>query len=574
MYPSTGVAAESGDTENALLKTASGISGLDEITSGGLPKGRPTLVAGKAGSGKTLFAMQFLVNGAVRYNEPGVFVSFEEREEDLVKNVHSLGFDLPQLIAEKKIALEYIRVERSEIEETGEFDLDGLFIRLAYAIDSIGAKRVALDTIETLFASLTNEGILRAELRRLLFWLKEKGVTAVVTGESGSGDSLTRHGLEEYVSDAVIFLDHRIRNEISTRRLRIVKYRGSSHGTNEYPFLITEREGFVIMPVTTLGLTHEALDERIPTGIPRLDTMLGGEGYYRGSSVLVSGTPGTGKTSLAAVFARAACQRGERCLYFTFEESPGQIVRNMRSIGIDLAPLIDAGLLTIHASRPMTYGLETHLATMIKAVQDLAPDVVVVDPISSLIAVGEEIDTKSMLTRLIDHLKSRHVTGLFTDLTPGAEGSSDQTTIGISSLMDTWILLKNVDSSGERNRVLHILKSRGMAHSNQVREFVITDEGIDLVDVYLGPAGVLTGSARHVQEAKERAEASERAESLRKRRIELERRQKAVEAQIAALEAELEAETDEFDRYRRQLELDDETRAGYRREMATRRRAD
>lgn len=573
MYPSAGIPTAHGDTETALTKTVSGISGLDDITNGGLPKGRPTLIAGKAGSGKTLFAMQFLVSGATDYNEPGVFISFEEREEDLIKNVHSLGFDLPQLIAEKKIILEHIQLEQSEIEEIGDYDLDGLFIRLAYAIDSIGAKRVALDTIETLFASLNNEGILRAELRRLFFWLKEKGVTAVVTGESGQGNNLTRNGLEEYVSDCVIYLDHRVKNEVSTRRLRIVKYRGSAHGTNEYPFLITPENGITVMPVTTLGLMHEVLDEHIPTGIPRLDTMLGGEGYYRGSSVLISGTPGTGKTSIAATFAEAACRRNERCIYFTFEESPGQIIRNMRSIGIDLAPMADAGLLTIHASRPMTHGLETHLATMIKTVQDLAPDVVIVDPVSSLIAAGEDLDTKSMLTRLIDYLKIHQITGLFTDLTQ-VEGPPEQTRIRISSLMDTWILLRSIESGGEHNRVLYVLKSRGMAHSNQVREFVIADEGIDLVDVYLGPAGVLTGSARYVQEAKERAEAKDQAEELRKRKIELERKQKAIEAQIAALEAEHEVDMVELERYSKRRELDEEVRNGYRRELARRRRAD
>lgn len=573
MYPSAGIPTAHGDTETALTKTVSGISGLDDITNGGLPKGRPTLIAGKAGSGKTLFAMQFLVSGATDYNEPGVFISFEEREEDLIKNVHSLGFDLPQLIAEKKIILEHIQLEQSEIEEIGDYDLDGLFIRLAYAIDSIGAKRVALDTIETLFASLNNEGILRAELRRLFFWLKEKGVTAVVTGESGQGNNLTRNGLEEYVSDCVIYLDHRVKNEVSTRRLRVVKYRGSAHGTNEYPFLITPENGITVMPVTTLGLMHEVLDEHIPTGIPRLDTMLGGEGYYRGSSVLISGTPGTGKTSIAATFAEAACRRNERCIYFTFEESPGQIIRNMRSIGIDLAPMADAGLLTIHASRPMTHGLETHLATMIKTVQDLAPDVVIVDPVSSLIAAGEDLDTKSMLTRLIDYLKIHQITGLFTDLTQ-VEGPPEQTRIRISSLMDTWILLRSIESGGEHNRVLYVLKSRGMAHSNQVREFVIADEGIDLVDVYLGPAGVLTGSARYVQEAKERAEAKDQAEELRKRKIELERKQKSVEAQIAALEAEHEVDMVEFERYSKRRELDEEVRNGYRRELARRRRAD
>lgn len=568
-----GAPAPSGDTAFALEKVPSGIQGLDEITAGGLPKGRPTLVVGKAGSGKTLFAMQFLVSGAVQYGEPGVFVSFEETAEDLVKNVHSLGFDLPRLIAEEKLAVDYVRVEKSEIQETGEYDLDGLFIRLAYAIDSIGAKRVALDTIEVLFSGLSNEGIIRAELRRLLSWLKEKGVTAVVTGESGRGENLTRHGLEEYVSDAVIFLDHRVTNQISTRRLRIVKYRGSTHGTNEYPFLITGNEGIVIMPVTTLGLEHEALEERVPTGIERLDAMLGGRGYYRGSSVLISGAPGSGKTSFAAAFADAACRRGERCLCFAFEESPGQIVRNMRSIGIDLQTWIDAGCLIIRSSRPTAYGLETHLAAMLRDVQVLRPDAVVVDPISNLISVSSEADAKAMLIRFVDHLKVNKITGLFTDLIV-ARTSLEHTDIAISSLMDTWILLKFIEINGERNRGLYVLKSRGMPHSNQIREVIITDKGIDLADVYLGPGGVLTGSARYIQEIKDEAGIQTREDELRARRIEADRRQKVLDAQIEALQAERQAAETELERYSRELEQKREARSEERGRLARMRKAD
>ncbi|MDV2482639.1 circadian clock protein KaiC [Methanoculleus sp. Wushi-C6] len=573
MHQVAGTPAPSVNTGFALEKVPSGIEGLDGITAGGLPKGRPTLVVGKAGSGKTLFAMQFLVSGATRYNEPGVFVSFEETAEDLIKNVHSLGFDLPRLLEEEKIAIDYVRIEKSEIEETGEYDLDGLFIRLAYAIDSIGAKRVALDTIEVLFSGLSNEGIIRAELRRLFSWLKEKGVTAVITGESGRGDSLTRHGLEEYVSDAVILLDHRVTNQISTRRLRIVKYRGSTHGTNEYPFLITGNEGLVIMPITALGLEHEAPKERVSTGIERLDAMLGGKGYYRGSSVLVSGTPGTGKTSLAVTFADAICRRGERCLYFAFEESSSQIVRNMRSIGIDLVPLIDAGLLAIHSSRPTAYGLETHLAAMLREVQVFRPDAVVVDPISNLISVSTEVDSKAMLIRFVDYLKINQITGIFTDLTTQG-GHLEQTNIGISSLMDTWILLKFIESGGERNRGLYVLKSRGMAHSNQIREVIITDQGIDLADVYLGPGGVLTGSARYVMEMEEEAEIRAREDELRARRIEAEREQRVLEARIAALQAEHQGVQTEFDRFARELERKKEARSEERGHLARMRKAD
>ncbi|WP_292517527.1 circadian clock protein KaiC [Methanoculleus sp.] len=568
-----GAPAPSGDSALALAKVPSGIQGLDEITAGGLPKGRPTLVVGKAGSGKTLFAMQFLVNGAVHYDEPGVFVSFEETAEDLVKNVRSLGFDLPGLIEEEKLSIDYVRIEKSEIEETGEYDLDGLFIRLGYAIDSIGAKRVALDTIEVLFSGLSNEGIIRAELRRLLSWLKEKGVTAVVTGESGQGECLTRHGLEEYVSDAVILLDHRVTNQISTRRLRIVKYRGSTHGTNEYPFLITAREGIVIMPVTTLGLEHEALEDRVSTGIERLDAMLGGRGYYRGSSVLISGAPGSGKTSFAAAFADAACRRGERCLYFAFEESPSQIVRNMRSIGIDLQAWIDAGNLEIRSSRPTAYGLETHLATMLRDVQIFRPDAVVVDPISSLITVGSEADTKAMLIRFVDYLKVNQITGLFTDLTR-ADGSPEQARIEMSSLMDVWILLKFIESGSERDRGLYILKSRGMAHSNQVREVIITDEGIDLADVYLGPGGVLTGSARYISEMEEGEEVRNREDELRARRIEADRKRKVLEARIAALQAECQGVQTEFDRFSRELDRKKRAQSEERGHLARMRQAD
>ena len=485
-------------SRRTLEKCPTGIRGFDELSGGGLPRGRPTLVCGGPGCGKTLFALEFLVRGAVEQGEPGVFVSFEERPEDLQRNVASLGFDLAALAANKRLVIDHVRVERSEIEETGDYDLEGLFIRLGYAIDSIGARRVVLDTIESLFSGLGNATILRAELRRLFYWLKDKGVTAVVTGERGAG-SLTRQGLEEYVSDCVILLDNRVVDDITTRRLRIVKYRGSTHGTNECPFII-EDTGFTLMPITSVGLNHEASKERVTSGVEPLDDMLGGAGYYRGSSILVTGGAGTGKSSLAAHFALASGRRGERCLYFAFEESESQILRNMKSISLDLAPFVKRGLLRFHNARPTFYGLETHLAIMHKLIQDFDPSTVVVDPITNLVQAGNEREAMTMLVRLIDFLKMRNATTLFTSLT--SPGSMEETSdVGVSSLMDTWLLVRNLEADGERNRGLYVLKSRGMAHSNKIREFIVTGEGVKLVDVYTGPGGVLTGSARMKQEA-------------------------------------------------------------------------
>ncbi len=467
-----------------LAKTATGVRGLDEITLGGFPRGRPTLVCGGPGSGKTLLALTFLVNGALQFGEPGVLLTFEENAEEMASDVASLGFDLPQLIRSKKLSVDYVRVERSEIQETGEYDLEGLFVRLDYAIQSIGAKRVVLDTIESLFAGLSNDGILRAELRRLFRWLKDKGVTAVVTGERGDG-LLTRQGLEEYVSDAVILLDHRVHDQVSTRRLRVVKYRGSHHGTNEYPFLINA-DGISVLPVSSLALAHDAPLDRISTGVARLDDMLSGKGYYRGSTILVSGTAGTGKTSLAAQFLDAACRRGERCLCFLFEESPKQLVRNMRSIGIDLEPWIANGLLKFHADRPSRYGLETHLVTMHTVVADFAPTVTVLDPVTNLMTVGTSSDVQAMLTRMIDYLKTENITALLTSLTPGLT-DIERTETTISSLMDTWLLLANNEIDGAHRRGLYVLKSRGMAHSNEVREFALTDHGLQVLEAL--PAG-------------------------------------------------------------------------------------
>jgi len=469
-----------------LAKSLTGIRGLDEITRGGLPTGRPTLVCGGPGSGKTLLGLTFLVNGATRFNEPGVLLTFEENTDEMASDVASLGFDLPELIAAQKLAVDFVRVERSEIEETGEYDLEGLFVRLDYAIRTVRAKRVVLDTIESLFAGLKDDGILRAELRRLFRWLKDQGVTAVITGERGEG-LLTKQGLEEYVSDAVILLDHRVHDQVSTRRLRVVKYRGSHHGTNEYPFLI-DADGISVLPVSSLALQHNAPLERVSSGVVRLDEMLSGQGYYRGSTILVSGTAGTGKTSLAAHFLEAACRRGECCLCFLFEESPAQLLRNMRSIGVDLERWVAAGLLRFHADRPSRYGLETHLVTMHQIVADFTPTVTVIDPVTNLMAVGTYADVQAMLTRMIDHLKTENITALLTSLTPGLT-DVERTETAISSLMDTWIVLANDDIGGRHRRGLYVLKSRGMAHSNELREFALTDHGLDMLDAAGGPRG-------------------------------------------------------------------------------------
>ena len=555
----------------SLPKTPTGIEGFDEITGGGLPTGRPTLLCGGAGCGKTMFAMSFLVNGATQYDEPGVFMSFEESSDELAQNVASLGYDLPQLIKDKKLLLDHVRVERSEIEETGDYDLEGLFIRLGFAIDSIGARRVVLDTIESLFAGLSNQTILRAELRRLFRWLKDRGVTAVITGERGDG-LLTRQGLEEYVSDAVILLDHRVNDQVSTRRLRIVKYRGSAHGTNEYPFLIDE-DGIAILPVTSLGLAHAAASERISSGIERLDTMLEGKGDYRGSTILVSGTAGAGTSSIAAHFADAACRRGERALVFLFEESPGQVVRNMRSIGIDLQQWVDRGLLRFHPARPSLYGLEMHLSQMHRTIERFQPRVVVVDPVSSLLSVATEADVQATMTRLVDYLKAKGITAFMTNLSRG-KVETERTDIAISSIVDTWLLLVMLESNGERNRGLYVLKSRGMAHSNQIREFLLTSHGVELLDAYIGAGNVLTGSARLTREAEDRAVAVSNEQELERKERTLERLRATFEAELAALRGKFETEQADLasaisqHRARQQRLRDDQS------DMAKSRRAD
>ncbi len=563
--------SESTAAVGRLPKCPTGIEGLDEITEGGLPRGRPTLVCGGAGCGKTLFAAEFLVRGAALFGEPGVLMSFEETDTELKSNVASLGFDLAGLIRRKKLVLDHVWIERSEIQETGEYDLEGLFVRLNHAIDTIGAKRVVLDSLEALFAGLPNEAILRAELRRLFRWLKNKGVTAVITAESGR-EQLTRHGLEEYVSDCVILLDHRVRDQIATRHLRVVKYRGALHGTNEYPFLIGD-DGISVLPITSVGLNHKVSSGRISTGIPRLDAMLSGRGFFRGSSILLTGTPGTGKTSVAACFARAAARHGDRVLFFSFEESPNQIVRNMRSIGVRLEPLIRRGLLRFHAARPTLCGLEMHLATMFKEIAAFRPAVVVVDPITSLLAAGTDAETKGMVTRLIDFLKGGQITSLFTSLTHGGH-SLHQSEIAMSSLMDSWLLLQDIEGNGERNRVLYVLKARGMAHSNQVREFLISDTGIDLVDAYIGPSGVLTGASRVAQAAREKAESLTSQQEAARRKRELLQKRATLEQQIAGLRSRYENEELELRRMDEQVGTQTRVLTAERTELARLRQAD
>ena len=528
-----------------LLKAPTGIRGLDEISGGGLPRGRTTIVCGGPGCGKTMLGMEFLIRGADEFNEPGVLVAFEETPQEMERNVASLGFDIKKLVARKKLFLDYVYVEPSEIQETGDYDLEGLFIRLQHAVDSVGAKRVCLDTLEALFSGFRNEGVLRAELRRLFRWLKERNLTTVITAEKGE-KTLTRHGLEEYVSDCVILLDHRVREQISTRRLRIVKYRGTSHGADEYPFLI-DNQGVWGLPVTALEMQHKVSNDRIPSGIADLDDMLGGKGFYRGSSILISGTAGSGKTTLSASFVDASCRRGERCLFVGFEESVDQVARNMSSVGIDLNQWTKKDLLFHEAWRPSQYGIEMHLLRIHKLIEEVNPRHVVIDPITNLINSSAQKDVYSMLVRLMDYLKSRKITALFTNLTQNG-ARLEETDIGISSLTDTWILCRDQELNGERNRCIYVLKSRGMAHSNQIREFVMNREGIRLVPPYIGSGVVLTGSSRVAQEAKEKADALIRSQEIERRQEALERKRSALEAQIKSLKMDFSAEELELER--------------------------
>jgi circadian clock protein KaiC len=526
-------------------KTPTGVDGLDEITDGGFPQGRPTLICGGAGCGKTLLSMQFLIKGITEHNEPGVFMSFEEPSDDLTLNVKSLGFDLEQLKKDKKLVVDHVRVERSEIEEAGEYDLDGLFIRLGHAIDSIKATRVVLDTIESLFAGLDNQAILRAELRRLFHWLKTKGVTAISTGERGEA-TLTRQGLEEYVSDCVIVLDHRVIEQVSTRRLRIVKYRGSTHGTNEYPFLIDE-DGISVLPITSLKLDNEVSSDIISTGVPGLNEMFHGGGFYRGSNILVSGTAGTAKTTVGCYFANEQCEKNEKTIYFAFEESPHQLVRNMKSIGVDLEKHITKGILQIHSSRPSLNGLELHLLTLRKLIKEFQPTTIIIDPISNLISVGSEHEVRSMLVRLIDMLKANNITAMFTSLNKQTDNfRPDLAEESVSSLVDTWITVRDMEGVGERNRGIFIIKARGMGHSNQVREFVITSKGIELLDVELGPQGILTGAARQSYQFKKTMSDIKLQNEISRKDREIERKRKVLEANIEALRTEFESAEEEL----------------------------
>ena len=472
-----------------LQHCPTGITGLDDITHGGLPRDRTTLVAGGPGCGKTLLGVEFLVRGVER-GEPGVFLAFEETAEELTANVASLGWELDTMCADGKLIVDHIKVERERIDQTGDYDLEALFIRIRYAIEEVSARRVVLDTIEVLFSALDDTARLRAELRRLFSWLKGQGVTAIVTAERGEG-SLTRHGLEEYVADCVISLDHRVDDQIAVRRIRVVKQRGSSHGTNEYPFLIGE-DGLTVVPVTSFQLNHPASSEVVSTGIPELDAMVGRGGWYKGSTTMISGESGTGKTTFAAAFGDAACRRGERCLYLAFEESGQQLVRNMASVGMDLGRWIEEGRLLIHASRPTELGLERHLTTVYQQVEAHSPDVVVVDPITDFTALGTSTDVKVLLLRIVDYLKTRQVTAVFTSLLHD-RGNEDPT---ISSLIDNWVQLRNLEWQAQRDRGVFIQKARGMPHSNQIREFVLSDKGIELLEVVAGPDGVLTGRAR------------------------------------------------------------------------------
>jgi len=549
----------------SIEKSPTGVAGLDEITNGGLPHGRPTLVCGGPGCGKTVLGMEFLVRGATQYDEPGVFMAFEETTRELNENFASMNFAISSLCAQKKLYVEHVRVERNEIEETGEYDLEGLFIRLQRAIDQVGAKRLVLDTIECLFAGFRDINLLRSELRRLFRWLKEKEVTAIVTAETGEGH-LTRQGLEEYVADCVIFLDHRVADQNSIRRMRVVKYRGSLHGTSEYPFLIGS-EGFSVLPLSSLRLNHKAGYQRISSGIPALDSMLGGKGFFRGSSILVSGAAGTGKSSLAAHFVQAACQRGEQCVYFASEQSPQEITRNMRSIGIDFERWVRKELLHFHSVRAGFCGLEKHLVMMNEEIRKFSPNVVVVDPMTNYGSIGDADEVKSMMTRLVDLFKSQQITAMFTSLT-SAGHSVEDSIVGVSSLIDTWLLLRNLEAGGERNRGLYILKSRGMAHSNQIREFQLTDNGARLVDVYVGPEGVLTGSARAAQEARDRAVSQEQKQAVERKHVDLEDKRRQLEAQICEMRAKFEAEERELTRSMARLQARDEQTASDRVHMA------
>jgi circadian clock protein KaiC len=522
-----------------------GIAGLDEILGGGLPCGAPTLFSGGPGCGKTLFGLEFVVRGAERFGETGVFISFEETADELARNVASCGIDLMSFVESGKIYVDYIQIDPRSHETAGDYDLEGLFIRLQHAIKSVKARRIVIDSIESLFSGFADAHLLRAEIGRLFRWLKSTGITAIITAEKGEG-AFTRHGLEEYLADCVIFLDHRVTEEHSVRRLRVIKYRGSNHATDEFPFLI-DQDGISVMPISSVELKYRAPRTRISSGVPGLDEMFEGKGLYCGSTVLVSGTAGTGKTTLATNFVNAACARGERAQYFAFEESESQIVRNMESIGLKLDQWTRKGLLKFEAVRPTLTGLEGHLMRILRSVDRFKPNVVVIDPLTNLLAVGRPSEVKAMLTRVIDHLKKAEITALFTSLTEGGH-PIEATEVGVSSLIDTWLLLRDIETQGERNRGLYILKSRGMAHSNQIREFLITSHGVQLVDMYVSRDGALVGSARVARETFDREHEKTSLAALRTLRMRKDERRRAFDADIAARRAALLADLEELER--------------------------
>ena len=570
MSPSIHAPGTRPPVRSGLGKAPTGIRGFDEVTGGGLPRGRASMVTGGPGAGKTLFGLEFLVRGAQDFDEPGVLLAFEESAEELADDVASLGLDLAGLEASGRLVVDACRVDATEFVTTGEFDLDGLFIRLSAAVQAVGARRVVLDTVEVLFGALDNEAVVRAEFSRLLRWLKDQGLTTLITGERGREGQLTRYGIEEYVSDCVIVLDHRMHDEIATRRLRIVKYRGSRHGTNEYPFLVTDR-GLMIWPITSTQLTYPVSTDRVSLGVPRLDQMLTG-GVHRGSTVLITGSAGTGKTTLAASAADAACARGEPALFVSFEESPDQLVRNMRSVGIDLGRWVDAGLLRLWGQRATAFGLESHLAGIERLLDETTPGIAVLDAVGSLTHIGAQSEVTAAVAREVDMMKSRGITGILTSLSH--EGQGEASSVDASSLIDTWLLLRNVESDGERNRLLFVIKSRGTAHSNQVREFILTDRGPELLDVSVGPRGVLTGSARMTLVAEERAAEAERRGELERRQLDLARRSAEVEAQIALLREQLATETAELDRLVVEQSRGEDARAAARATLARRRQGD
>ena len=473
--------ANPASSHGPLRKCPTGIKGFDEITEGGLPRNRITLISGGPGSGKTLLGIDFLVNGVIEHKERGVFMSFEETEDELYQDVASLSMDFPGLVAKNEIRFEHVLLLRNDVHEKGEFNLEGLFIRLELAIDSIGAKRVVLDSIESLFAGITDAGVLRLEIKRLFRWLKEKQVTAIITGEQGE-NTFTRHGLEEFISDCIILLDNRVRKQVSTRRIRVIKYRGSAHGTNEYPFVI-DKDGLSVIPITSAGLDHAGTDEKVSTGVASLDKLFAGGGYTKGSTVLVSGTAGTGKTSLAAAFIEESCKRGERCLYISYEESPGQLVQNMHSVGVDLGKWAKKGTLKIVSTRPAFFGLEMHLLDLYKILADFKPTSVVIDPLTSLIGQADTSEIQSMLTRMIDALKSKGITGVFTSLVSSSAGNDTSGEIGVSSLIDTWIVVRELEENEGKRRIrgLYIVKSRGTGHSSDVHKMTFSDDGIQLL---------------------------------------------------------------------------------------------